>query len=51
MKGTRFKTVSSIQQTMTGELKAIREEAFSGAFDTLHERCKRCAESGGNCTE
>jgi hypothetical protein len=37
MKGTRFKTVSSIQQTVTRELKVIREEAFSQAFDSLHE--------------
>jgi transposase len=37
MKGTRFEAVSSIQQTVTRELKAIREEAFSGTFDSLHE--------------
>jgi hypothetical protein len=30
MKGTRFKAVSSIQQTMMRELKVIREEAFFG---------------------
>jgi hypothetical protein len=34
-KGTRFETVSSIQQTVTRELKAIREEAFSRASDSL----------------
>jgi hypothetical protein len=44
MKGTRFEAVSSIQQTVTKELKTIREEAFSLAFDSLYERCKRCAE-------
>jgi hypothetical protein len=43
MKRTRFEVVSSIQQTATRELKAIREEAFSRIFDSLHERCKRCA--------
>jgi hypothetical protein len=33
-----------IQQTVTRELKAIREEAFSQAFNSLGERCsKRCA--------
>jgi hypothetical protein len=32
MKGTRFKAVSSIQQTVMTELKAIWEEAFSRAF-------------------
>jgi hypothetical protein len=37
MKGMRFETVSSIQQTVTRELKAIREEAFSQAFDSLYE--------------
>jgi hypothetical protein len=39
--------VSSIQQIVTRELKAIREEAFSLAFDSLYERCKHCTEAGG----
>jgi hypothetical protein len=47
MKGTRFVALSTIQQT-TKELKAIWEEAFSLAFDSLYERCKRCAEAGGD---
>jgi hypothetical protein len=47
MEGMRFKAVSSIQQTVTRELKAIREEAFSRAFDSLYEQCKRYAESAG----
>jgi hypothetical protein len=51
MKGTRFEAVSSIQQTVTRELKAIREEAFSWAFDLLYERCKRCTEAGGDYVE
>jgi hypothetical protein len=51
MKGTRVDTVSSIQQTMTRELKAIREEAFSWAFDSLYEQCKRCVEGGGDYIE
>jgi hypothetical protein len=51
IKGTRFGAVLSIQQTVTRELKAIREEAFPWAFYSLHERCKRCAEVGGNYTE
>jgi hypothetical protein len=38
MKGKRFEAVSSIQQTVTRELKAIWEEAFSLAFDLLYER-------------
>jgi hypothetical protein len=33
MKGTRFKAVSSIQQTVMRELKVIQEEAFFQAFD------------------
>jgi predicted CopG family antitoxin len=41
MKRTRFKAVSSIQQTVMRELKAIKEEAFSQAIDLLYERCKR----------
>jgi hypothetical protein len=51
MKGTRFEAVSSIQQTVTRELKAIREEAFSRVFDSLYERCECCGEAGGNNNE
>jgi hypothetical protein len=43
MKVTRFEAVSSIQQTVTRELKAIREEAFSWAFHSLYERCAEAA--------
>jgi hypothetical protein len=51
MKGARFEAVSSIQQTVTRELKAILEEAFSRAFDSLYERCKHCADAGGEYIE
>jgi hypothetical protein len=51
MKGTRFEVVSSLQQTVARELKAVREEAFSLAFDSLYERCERYAEAGGDNTE
>jgi hypothetical protein len=51
MKETRFEAVSSIQQIVTRELKAMLEEAFSRAFDSLYERCKRCAETGGDYIE
>jgi hypothetical protein len=51
MKMTRLEAVSATQRTVTRELKAIREEAFSRAFDLLYERCKRCAEAGGDYTE
>lgn len=51
MKGTRFETVSSIQPPVMRELKAVREEAFSRAFDSLYERCIRCVEAGGDCVE
>jgi hypothetical protein len=39
--------VSSIQQTVTRELKVIREEAFSRRFDSLYEECKVCAKADG----
>jgi 23S rRNA G2069 N7-methylase RlmK/C1962 C5-methylase RlmI len=42
-----FDAVSPIQQTMTRELKMMREESFSRAFGSLYERCKRCTEAGG----
>jgi hypothetical protein len=51
MKGMRFKAVSSIQQTVMRELKAIREEVFSRAFDSFYELCKHSAESGRDYTE
>jgi transposase len=51
MKGTRFEAVSSIPQSVTRELKTIREEAFSQAFDSLYGRYKRCAEASGNYIE
>jgi hypothetical protein len=51
MKGARFEAVSSIQQTVTRELKAIWEEAFSRAFDSLYEKCKSCVEAGGDYIE
>jgi hypothetical protein len=51
MKGARLEAVSLIQTTVTKELKAIGEQAFSRAFDSLYERCKRCAEAGGHYIE
>jgi hypothetical protein len=51
MKVTRFEAISSIQQTVTRELWAMQEEAFSLASDSLYERRKRCAEAGRNYTE
>jgi hypothetical protein len=50
MKWTRFDAVSSIQQTVTRELKTMRKEAFSPSFESLYERCKR-AEVGGDYIE
>jgi transposase len=51
MKGTRFAAVSSIQQIVTRELKAIQEEPFSRAFDSLYERYKRYAKAGRDYIE
>jgi hypothetical protein len=51
MKGMRFEAVSSIQQTVMRELKAIREEVFSQALDSLYVQCKRSTESGGDYSE
>jgi hypothetical protein len=47
MKGTRFEDVSSIQQTVMRELKAIMEEAFSWAFDSLYERVNGVRKQAG----
>jgi hypothetical protein len=46
MKGTRFETIASIQQTVTRQLKAAREDAFSGAINSFYERSIYCAEAG-----
>jgi hypothetical protein len=51
MIGKRFEAVLLIQQTVTRELKTIQEEEFSQAFDSLHERCKLCAEVSGDYSE
>jgi deoxyribose-phosphate aldolase len=51
MRGTCFDAVSSIRQTVTTEVKAILEEAFCRAFDSLYQRCKLCAEAGGDYVE
>jgi hypothetical protein len=40
MKGTRFQADSSIHQIVVREMKAIREEVFSQACDSLYEQCK-----------
>jgi hypothetical protein len=47
MKGVRFEAVSSIQQTVTRELKSIREETIFQAFDLSHKPYKRCADGYG----
>jgi hypothetical protein len=47
-KWTGSEALSSIRQTVQGELKTIQQVAFSQAVDSLYERCKRCAESGGD---
>jgi hypothetical protein len=36
---------------VTGELKAILEEAFSWAFDSLYERGKGCVDVGRDFIE
>jgi hypothetical protein len=51
MKGTKSEAVSSIQPTVSRELKAIREEAFSRALDLLYERCKGYEEAGSDCVQ
>jgi hypothetical protein len=40
-----------IQQTVTREVKAIRQEAFTRAFDSLYEGRKRCEDAGGDYIE
>jgi hypothetical protein len=37
MKGSRFKAISSVQQTVMKELKVIWEEAYFWAFNSLCE--------------
>jgi hypothetical protein len=51
MKGTGFEAVSLIQQTVMRELKAIREEAFTWALNSLYEQCNCCAEAGRDYIE
>jgi hypothetical protein len=51
MKGTRFEAVSSIQQTVTRELKEMQEEVFSLVFNSFYEQCEHCAKAGGKLIE
>jgi hypothetical protein len=44
VKGTGFEAVLSIEQT-DERTEDDKEEAFSRAFDSLYERCERCAEA------
>ena len=48
LKGTFFDSVKEIYHTMTQELKTIKEEHFSQAFNSLDERSKRCNDAGGD---
>jgi hypothetical protein len=51
MKWTRFEAVTSIQRTVTRELKALREEAFSRAFNPFYEQSKRYVGAGEDYIE
>jgi hypothetical protein len=50
MKGIRFEAATSIQETLTREIKVIREVAFSRALNPLYEQ-RKCTEVGGDYIE
>jgi hypothetical protein len=49
MKGMRFDAVSSLHLTVMTQLKVIREEASSWAFNLLYACYRHCAKTGGDC--
>jgi hypothetical protein len=46
MEAMGLEAIPSMQQTVTRELQAIREEAFSRAFNSLRQGNKRCGQVG-----
>lgn len=51
LKGARFSDVDDIQESVTSVLKTIHKDAFSGSFQKLFERCKKCVERNGDYFE
>ena len=51
LKGEFFEDISTIQQNVTRELKAVPETMFQQAFQRLYERSKICVERGGDYVE
>jgi [histone H3]-lysine36 N-dimethyltransferase SETMAR len=51
LKGKRFVDVLSIKSDVTGQLKAVPDQAFERSFTSLYERCKTCVTKLGDYIE
>ena len=47
LKGLHFADVAEIQEAVTDELKKVRKEEFSAAFQTLYDGAKACIYANG----
>ena len=47
LKGLHFADVAEIQEAVTDELKKVRKEEFSAAFQKLYEHAKACIYANG----
>jgi transposase len=47
LKGLHFVDVAEIQEALTDELKKVKKEEFSAAFQNLYDRAKDCVYANG----
>jgi hypothetical protein len=47
LRGLHFADVAEIQEAVTNELKKIRKDEFSAAFQKLYDRAKVCMYARG----
>ena len=47
LKGLHFANVAEIQEAVTDELKKVKKEEFSAAFQKLYDREKACIYANG----
>jgi len=47
LKGLHFVDVAEIQEAVTDELKKVKKEEFSAAFQNLYDHAKACIYANG----
>jgi len=51
LKGLNFANDAEIHEAVTDELKKVRKEEFSAAFQKLYDRAEACTYTDGACSE